>query len=177
MFLVLLILNYCIFIFERGELTMTCLYKLFLNHTNKFLLKKYDGISQNYLKFIDENRLKGNRQVIINSRLILMIAEVYIEKQFNINVIDVSENSLIDIKEINLKNINNIDKLNEIKNNLFNFKDEYFIEINSISISDYNYDNDILIRSNGIIEIDGLEIEKCKNDLIEIFNSVLLKIK
>lgn len=140
---------------------------------NDIELVEYKPHQDIYLEFIDRNRELKKYQIILNSNFLLNLAERFLKKKFSVEKIYIRDNTLISYEDYDMSHINTIEKLAYIKYEVLNFKDDNFIEIDELNISDINFDNDIIIKSNGIVIIEGINIDATEELLLSIIKDCI----
>lgn len=152
-------------------------FQLFNNNDNKILLKKYP-IDKNtrYLRYLDEMRDNGLSHIILNSKLLLDMVDLFVGYGWNVNNIDLDDNQEIDVNLYHFTLSTPLDHKLLLLNKLKYDVKKYNLIINSISISNNNYTNDFIIKSNGLVEIDGENPKELK-EMIELIINTILKRK
>ncbi|MFW3504299.1 hypothetical protein ACN68I_00360 [Aerococcus viridans] len=130
--------------------------KAFIN--KDYLVKFVDYDGKNYFQLISEQSTLGNRQIIINSKLILLLTEYFFSnKNFNIIEINLANNeddSYVEKINEQANNINENRKYFDLfKQELEKFCTEDSIEISGINLKDKK--SIITLKSNGILTIHG----------------------
>lgn len=127
---------------------------------------------RNYLSFVDTQRSDGFIQIILHSKLMLDICELFLNNNFFIRQVTIDDSSFIDVDDLKLENINNINMLYNIKEEL-NFNDDNYIEIKNVTIEDSLDGFVFSLRSNGILVVSEEEneevISRLENLLYTIF--------
>lgn len=140
---------------------------------NDIELVEYNPHKDIYLEFIDWNRESGKYQLILNSNFLLKLAERFLENDFSIEKICIRENTLISYEDYDMSHINTIEQLAYIKYEVLNFKDDNFIEIDELRVSDSNFDNDITIKSNGIVIIESIDAGNIEDLLLRMIKDCI----
>lgn len=153
------------------------MYFQLFNNNNKILLKKYP-IDKNteYLRYLDEMRDNGLSHIILNSKLLLDMVDFFAGYGWNVNNIDLDDNPEIDVNLYHFTLSTPLDQKLLLLNKLKYDVKKYNLIINSISISNNNYTNDIIIKSNGLVEINGENSKELKK-MIEFIINMILKRK
>ena len=151
---------------------ITSFKKAFIDKNYHVKFVDYDG--KNYFELISEQSSLGSRQIIINSKLMLLLTEYLFRiEEFNLIEINLANNEDDTyVEEINeqAKNINENRKYFD----LFKHELEKFCTEDSIEISEINLKNKktiITLKSNGILTIRGELDYEILCDLEEIIGS------
>lgn len=152
------------------------MYFQLFNNNNKILLKEYP-IDKNtkYLRYLDEMRDNGLSHIILNSKLLLDMVDVFVGYGWNVNNIDLDDSQEIDVNLYHFTLSTPLDKKLLLLNKLKYDVKKYNLIINSISISNDNYTNDFIINSNGLVEIDGKNSKELKELIEFIINTILTR--
>ncbi|NJH67209.1 hypothetical protein [Staphylococcus agnetis] len=146
-------------------------YKVFKNiHKKELELLEYNP-NLDYQSYLDENRRIGNLNLILNTKILIKVALVLIEKDYKFTNIELQESPFIDVEDYSFKNINTLYKLNELSEEFLN-DNGYVIKIKEIKFVNHLTLEGITIKSNGIIIFENTSTNESVNQLSKILNEI-----